>query len=217
MNMKLIALSALAALMTAGCGGGSSDSSSGAGTSNPPVVNPTPTPTPSKLAAYVGTWAAACDGRELPSVTVTETPGVKDSIDFEVKSEYFKNTGCTGAIVGTETLTAKFTATYVGTADAGIVFTAGSASVPSKVDLITLRAPAHTMKIEGPGVVRTIKNGQAQWCMDFGGGNSSCVYDEGAIAAQGPISGGMHATGNKMYTLVPSGSIYGVDEAYTKR
>lgn len=217
MNMKLIALSALAALMTAGCGGGGSDSTSGAGASNPPAVNPTPAPAASKLAAYVGTWTAPCDDHEMPSVTITETPGVKDSVDLDLKSEYYKNRGCTGAIVGTETLTAKFSATYTGTADSGIVFTAGSASVPSKVDLVTVRAPAYSMKIEGPGVVRTIKNGKAQWCMDFGGGNSTCVYDDGLTAAQAPISGGMYATGNKLYTLLPSGSIFGVDEAYTKR
>lgn len=217
MNTKLIALSALAALITAGCGGGGSSESTsgGAGTSNPPVV--IPPPAASKLAAYIGSWTAACDQHELASLTITETPGVKDSIDLDFKSEYYKNSGCTGAIVGTETRGAKYSAAYTGTADSAIVFSAGSAAVPSKVDLATVRAPAYALKVEGSGVVRTIKNSQAQWCMDFGDGSSTCVDDDGLLPGLPPTNVGLHAKGNAIYTLFQPSNNYSVDQAYFRR
>ena len=216
MNTKLLSLIALTSLLAAGCGGGGSSSNSSPLPTTPPPA-PAPTPTPSKLAAYLGTWEAACDGHELAIITVTETPNVSDSIDVAIKSEYFMNKGCTGAIVGTETLSAKFNAVHNGIADAGVVFTRGTPSVTTRIDLITVRSPAYTMSIEGSGVVRTIKDGRAQWCMTFAAGSSMCVYDNGTVAAEGPTSAGMYASGNKMYTLTPNGSLYAADEVYTKR
>ncbi|MDM5181644.1 hypothetical protein PO883_31180 [Massilia sp. DJPM01] len=213
MNINTIALSTLATVLLAGCGGGGSSG----GSPTPSTPTPTPTPVVSKLAAYTGNWVAPCDSHELASMVISDTPGVADSVDIEVKSDYYMNKDCTGAVVGSEKLSAKFTAAYSGSADTATVLTPGSQSVPLKLDLLTLRAPRRTMSIDGPGVVHTVKNGQAQWCMNFAKGESSCVQDEGILEAQGPLNGAFYANGGKLYLLSPSGSVYSTDEIYTRR
>jgi hypothetical protein len=196
-----------ASILTA-CGGGGSSSPS---STTQPVVA-------SKLAAYAGVWATPCDGHELTTLTVSEAAGAKDTLTVVPKTEYFTLEGCTGPVVGTETQSGNYTIAYTGVADAGVVFSAGAGTVTTKIDLVTLSAPALRVSIIGSGVVHSINsNGQAQWCMDFGNGNTACVNDYGLEPAIPATNTALHINGNKMYTLSASGSIYGVDESFTKR
>lgn len=199
------------AIVLAACGGGGSSSSP---TTNPITQQPV---IASKLAAYAGSWVAACDGHELTSLTVNETSGATDTITIIPKTEYFLESGCSGTVVATETQSANYTMAYKGTADAGVVFSQGASSITTKIELVTLSAPALSVSITGSGVVHTINNGQAQWCMSFAGGNSSCVMDEGLEPAVPQTDVAMHVSGNKLYLLTPNGNIYAADEVYTRR
>jgi hypothetical protein len=198
-----LSLALLSASILAACGGGGSPSSP------PPVVA-------SKMAAYAGVWSAPCAGHELVTLTVTES-SAKDTITVASKSEYFMQSGCTGAIVGTETQSANYTVAHTGVADAGVVFTQGGASVPTKIDLVTLSAPALRVSIVGTGVSHGVENGQTLWCMAYENGNRECVVDQGLEAATPPTSTAMHVGGNKLYVLTASGTSYLAGTAFTKR
>jgi len=211
--MKQIILAALAAMALAACGGGGG----GSGTTAPaPAPAPVTPPPVSQLAGYVGAWVSACDGRELNSVTVTRASGSADAIVISYKSDYYANLNCTGNVVATWTQSADATAVYAGSVDASIVFTPGTNATAARVDKVTATLPAHTESVVGSNVTHTVRNGQAMWCIDFGGGSSSCSYDQGAQPAQ-TVAGGLYMRGNELFELSPSGSTYVVNERFTRK
>lgn len=209
--MKKFALATTVALMVSACGGGGGDS----GSATSPVAT-TPTAPTAQLAGYLGTWVTNCDGREQDVATITRPAGSTDAITISYKTEYYAGLNCTGNIVATWTQSADVTAVYDGSVDSSIVFTAGSAAVPAKVDKVKATLPAHTQSVVGPNVIHTVKNGQAQWCIDFGGGNSTCIYDDGAQPAAS-VSGGLYLRGNEMFELTPNGSTYVVNERFVRK
>lgn len=204
--MKKIMLNGIsvAIIALAGCGGGGGGDS----TSTPPVET-------ARLAPYIGSWTEGCDGHELATHVVSRTSA--DTINFAAKSQYFANSGCTGAVLGTETSSANVTMTYTGVSDSSVVLKAGSAAVPARIDLVTARLPQGSTTVTGPGVVHTVKNGQAQWCIAFSAGESICIMDEGVEPAQGPISAGLYATGNEMHLVLASGGTYVSDLRLVKQ
>jgi hypothetical protein len=191
----------------AGCGGGGGGDTP---VSTAPVVV-------ERLAAYIGSWSSACAGHEIDSSTLVRTPGTTDSINITNKSEYYAGANCTGTILGTSTDSAIFTAKYVATVNSSVIFTTGSAAVPTTLDQVTASRTQGVQTVSGPGVVRTVKNGQPQWCIDFGGGNSTCIMDMGTQPAQSGASGGLLLQGNNMFVLSPSGSVYTIDSKLTKK
>lgn len=205
--MKKIMLSSIvvAIFALAGCGGGGGGSES----------TPTPLPEPVRLAPYIGSWTEGCDGHELATHVIARTSA--DTINFAAKSQYFANSGCTGAILGTETSSANVTMTYTGVTDSSVVLKAGSAAVPAKIDLVTVRLPQGSTTVTGPGVVHTVKDGQARWCITYSVGNSVCIIDDGVEPAQGPISAGLYATGNEMHLVLASGGTYASDLRLVKQ
>lgn len=207
--MKRTWLAALAALALSGCGGGGG--SGGSATPAPVATAPV-----SQLAAYAGTWISACDGRELNSVTITRASGSADAIVISYKSDYYANLGCTGNVVATWTQSADATAVYAGSVDSSIVFTAGATPTPARVDKVTATLPAHTQSVVGTNVTHTVQFGQAQWCINFGDGTSTCVHDRGAQPAQ-TVDGGLYLRGNEMFELTPSGSTYVVNERFVRK
>ncbi len=208
--MRHMWLAAVAAIVMTGCGG--SGGSSGGTTAPPPVA----TVPPSALAAYVGTWVSACDERELNTVTITRAAGSADAIVVSYKSDYYANLNCTGAIVATWTQSADVSAVYAGSVDSSIVFTPGTSATAARVDKVTATLPAHTESVVGSNVTHTVRNGQAMWCIDFGGGNSSCIYDQGAQPSQ-TVAGGLYLRGNELFELSPSESTYVVNERFTRK
>lgn len=206
--MRNILVAAAGALILTACGGGGGTS----GTSTTPVAT---TPAP-QLASYIGNWASSCYNHAIDSAAITRTPGTTDSLTIAFKTDYYINANCTGNIVATWTQGANATAVYSGTVDSSIVFTPGAAAVAAKVDKVTATMPQTTASVTGTGVVHTVVNGQAQWCINYGNGNTNCIKDEGTIA---PTSqpGGLYLQGNVLYELVPSGSIYTVNEAFNKQ
>lgn len=207
--MKKFMFAVVASAGLSACGGGGG----GSGDVAPPVQQAPVFP----LAAYIGTWAGDCANHEMDTVTITRPAGSLDTIILAFRTEYFSGANCTGTILATETQSADASATYAGTADSSIVFTQGATAVAAKVDRVTASLPQHTRSIVGPGVVHTVVNGQAQWCINYGGGNSTCVRDDGTYAAQTGVAGGLHARGNEFFELSPSGNLYVVNQRFTKK
>jgi hypothetical protein len=199
-----LAVIAVTSLISACGGGGGSGGSVSAGLP----------PTPVALAAYAGVWEAACNFHQRE--TATFTLDASSALSISTKTEYFSATGCTGNILGTRTLSANFSAVYAGTVDASVQLAAGAATTAIKVDTVTSSAPSFSAQVTGPGVVRTTTNGKAQWCIDFGGGSSTCINDDGVQPAK-TSGGGLYLIGNKLFSLEVSGTSFVVGGIYTKK
>lgn len=171
----------------------------------------------SSMKAYLGTWSGPCDGRSIERVAITESPTVPNGIELAIATDYFAQPGCGGAIVATETMSALIQATHSGRTNSAIVPYERAPSFPAVIDLASLTLPGHTRSVTGPAVTQTVINGQAQWCIKFDGGSSTCIHDDGFTPAQGPISGGFYATADTMYLVSPVGSIYYAEAIYTRR
>lgn len=206
--MKIIALSAAIALTLTACGGGGGTSASGA---TPVAATPL-----TQLASYIGNWTSACYDHAMDSAAISRTPGTNDSISIAFKTDYYVNANCTGNILGTYSESAGPTAVYAATVDASVVLAQGAAASSIKVDKINATKPAGAALVTGTGVVRTVTNGQVQWCIDFGGGRTTCINDQGAYAASSQ-TGGLYLQGNTLYELVVNGSAYLVNEVFTRQ
>lgn len=202
---KAFTISALCGLI-AGCGGGGSDA----------PANTAPAPV-ERLASYIGSWSSDCANHEIDSSSIVRTPGTTDTINITNKTDYYTGVNCTGTILGTSTDSTTFTAKYVATVNSSVVLTAGGAAVPTTLDQVTASRTQGVQTVSGPGVVHTVKNGQPQWCIDFGGGNSTCIMDIGTQPAQSGASGGLLLQGTNLFVLASSGSAYTVDQKLTRK
>jgi hypothetical protein len=197
---------ALVSVFVTACGGGGDGGGS--------ASSPAPAPAPSALAAYAGTWEAACDAHERETAIFTLDGA--GALVISTKNEYFTNVGCTGAILATETLSANFKAVFAGAVNASVQLAAGAALSAISVDTVNSSAPSLSMQITGPGVVRATKNGQAQWCISYGGGSQTCVNDDGVQPARS-ARGGLYLKGNQLFSLDASGSTFVVGGIYTRK
>lgn len=202
---NIFGLSIIAMALSACGGGGGSD---GAATAV------TPQPSASALAPYVGVWESPCDSRERETATFTLTPA--GTLSITTKDEYFAVVGCTGPVLATLTLSASYTAVFTGTTDAAVQLAQGAAATPIKVDVVTSSVPAVSLQVAGPGVVRSTLNGKSQWCIDFGGGASTCIEDQGLQPAAS-ARGGLYIKGNQLFSLGPNGASFVVEGIYTRK
>lgn len=192
--------------LLAGCGGGGGD----AGNSNAGAIGGTPA-----LAAYVGTWQAPCDGHERETMVVTLKADGSGSLEFTPTTETYLKAGCGGALLGTETMSAKISASPDGVADILLKLTDNGAATSVRIDKINLSIPAFTFSVTGAGVQYVKKDGKQQWCIEYEGG-SSCLLDEGMRPAQ-TVAGGIFLRDNNLYTVVKSDSGYLPDMLYVKK
>ncbi|MFD2365936.1 DUF4214 domain-containing protein [Pseudoduganella sp. GCM10020061] len=170
-----------------------------------------------RLAAYLGTWTTPCEWHSRDVITITESPGSETTAYIAPKTEYYATENCEGPVIATESLSASIIAVHTGKVNSAIVFQEGAASVPAAVDMISVSLPAHSTYVMGTAVTQTVYGGKAQWCIDYGGGNSTCIDDPGFTPAQGPENGGLYVNGNTIYLLSPVSSIFYADAAYTRR
>jgi hypothetical protein len=206
---NLVVMSAIAAMISACGGGGGGGGETGrtpAAESAPPV---------NKLAAYVGNWSTDCNDHKIGNATITSPSN--NTIKITSRTDYHTGADCTGAIIATETDGVDVTGTYTETVDSSIVFTQGAAATLAKVDKFTASFPRHTHSVTGTGVTHVVVNGQAQWCIDFGGGNQTCIWDRGTYPDQNGIPDAAYLQGNVLYELEPSGSLYVVNARFNKR
>lgn len=190
-------------MVIAGCGGGNS--------------TPSPPPASEKLGAYIGTWESDCSAGFRETLTNTRTQGSSDSITSSLKGQWFAEANCTGAVVATLTESSDITAKYVATVSAPVILTTGTAPVSADVDQVLGSQPAFSEALTGPAVVRSVTNGQAQWCFTVAGGDTHCHPDSGPQPAVSNESAALHLRGNDMYILFQNSGIYTVDAKYTKK
>jgi hypothetical protein len=215
-NMKHLAYAVVAAAVLAGCGGGGPSTDAGSASASTPGVQP-----PQKLGAYFGTWSSDCANHAVDTATIVNGawghPEFQtDVINITIRTDYYNNANCTGNIIATVTPSTYATAMYVDSANAPVVLTPGAPPVTVKVDKVSATLSAHTVTVSGSAVTHTVMNGQAQWCIDYGG-NSTCLKDEGTYPAQGTSTGGLYLQGSTLYELELNGSVYTVDERFTKQ
>jgi hypothetical protein len=205
----------------AGCGG--SDGGAGtpaSATTASPVVGTGNAASPAistKVSPYLGEWYGGCTRRMREKVSISRDPAGGDRILVSVTSDHHQNIGCTGAVVATQGLDIPgMQVAITGSTNAGVLFAPGTMAVQSAIDLISASLPAHHLQVTGTTVTHTVKDGQAQWCIDFGGGNSTCLYDEGLYPAQTAVSGAIMVNENKLYIMWPAGSEYTADLTYSR-
>ena len=202
MKKLLAVLAGSAAALLTGCGGGGS---SDAGNSN----------AGSTLAPYVGTWQAPCDEHERQTLVVTAKADGSGAMELTYTIETYLKTGCSSTLLGTETMTAKMSATPDGVADVLVKLTENGATSTVRIDKLNLSMPAYAFNVTGPGVQYVKKDGKQQWCIEYDGG-STCLLDEGMRPAQ-TIKGGILLRDNKLYTFSHNGTSYEPDMLYVKK
>jgi hypothetical protein len=132
------------------------------------------------------------------------------------KVDFFAAADCTGPLLATSTTTAHLTSKFVAAIDSAVAFAPASAGVMTKIDQVTSSIPQSSIVFTGSGVVHTVSDGIPQACVDFGGGQSTCVT-EGLLPAKSGIEEALLLQGGTFYVLVPSGSGYTVHLEYTKK
>ncbi|WP_300754600.1 hypothetical protein [Janthinobacterium sp.] len=195
-------LLATSAALLAGCGGGgSSDSVQPAGQA---------------LAGYVGSWQADCDDHERESAVITLSPSGNGSIDIATTSNYYSGRDCSGALLATQTISAKISASPNGTVDTSVKLSANTAASTITVNKINSTLPQYQLSVTGPGVKYVTIANQQQWCIDFGNGSSTCIYDEGTQKAQ-TNTGGLYLRGNEMFVLGTTSTGFAFDTRYVRQ
>ena len=149
------------------------------------------------------------------SMVVTLKGDGSGALEFTPTTETYFKADCSGALLGTETMSAKISAAPDGTADIQIKLTNNGAATSVRIDKLTLSIPAYSFSVTGPGVQYVKKEGQQQWCIDYEGG-STCLIDEGMRPPQ-TIAGGVFLRDNNLYTVVKDGGAYVPDMLYVKK
>lgn len=201
---KIVAvfLTSSTALLT-GCGGGGGSGDAG-------NIN-----AGSTLASYVGTWQAPCDEHERETMVIAAKADGSGAMELTSTTETYLKTGCSGTLLGTETMSAKITATPDGVADVLAKLTENGSASNVRIDKLNLSIPAYSFSVAGPGVQYVKKDGKQQWCIDYEGG-STCLLDEGMRPAQ-TIKGGIFLRDNNLYTFSHNGTSYVPDMLYVKK
>lgn len=208
--MKTRVCTAAAIILLGGCGGGGG-ADSGTGSASTPARH---------LDAYLGTWVSSCTSHAIDTIVIAAAPGGADAITVMPTTDYYANADCTGGIVATLTQSASATATYTGTVEAPVASPPPLHSVVAgaKVDTLSANLPAHTVSVTGTAVTHTVVNGQAQWCIAYADGSSTCLQDKGTLPAQANVAGGLWLNGNLLYDLTaPRNGIYYAEQVYTKK
>lgn len=192
--------------LLAGCGGGASD----AGNSSTLLSGGT-----SEQPAFLGTWQAPCDGHERQILVVALKGDGSGALALTPTTETYREAGCGGALLATESMSAAISAAPDGIADILLKLTDNDAATDVRIDRVTLSIPAFSFNVAGPGVQYVAKDGKQQWCIAHDGG-PTCILDEGTRAAQ-TVAGGMFLRDNQLYTVVKVGDAYLPDTRYVKK
>ena len=198
---KIVAvLAGSAATLLAGCGGGGSDS----GTS-------------SALAAYVGTWQSACDNHDRQVLVVALKGDGSGSLELTPTGETYFKADCSGAVIATDSTSAKITGKPDGTADMLIKLSDNAAATNLRVDKITSSLPSYTFLRTGATIKYTLMDGKNHWCVPVDNGES-CMEDQGTLPALS-VPGGLSLRGNDLYTVMldPEKGVYVLDIHYVKK
>lgn len=217
------ALLVFACLGLSGCGGGGGGgASAGANTAsvNPPVTvtpppPPPPPPGPTTLAPYIGTWYGPCQGRMQDTAVLSPSAGGANAVQLNLVRNFHASDSCTGAVAGTETLSADFSLAYGSTTTASAILTAGAAAQQAPLDLVTITIPAYTRSRSGAAVTTsTNAAGVRTWCIAYADG-PLCTTDAGLQPAANAAAA-LTLDDGDLVLLSPAGGGYIADARYTK-
>ena len=186
---------ALTAMLSA-CGGGGGSAGSG----NTPLPDPTPVGGP--LKKYEGAWLDACDSHSRDSTSITATNG-GNTLLMTVKTEFYANAGCTGAVVATGTYPGPaITLTYASTVQNASVKLSSGELVTAAVDVGDAAASGQNIIFTGSGVTSRTVNGRTVWHIEFGQGSTDVQFE----LATGSSKGGLLLRNGELWTVTPSGT-----------
>lgn len=201
--IRYIGIAAMLVLFGGCSGGGGGGSGSGGGSGFPNATK------------YVGTWVGGCSSGSGSSnrdtLSITESNG--QLVGSQI-TEYFGITGCTGAVLATNTYSASGTLTYVSTVPALVVLSQSGTPSSIQVDKITSLLPQGFDTVTGAGVTKVVNNGQPQWCFYYNSGGT-CINDNGVQAAK-TSSGAIYTQGNQLFELDLVNGVYTVGLLFTK-
>jgi len=191
---NLLSTVAITIPLLAACGGGG-------GASDPVPDSSRP------LAKFVRSYVY-CDGNERAQLTIAEVNST--TISLTIKSDYYQNTNCAGAIVGTESVSAPIQAIHQSTGSATVTgWPAANSTATLSVDRTTFQIPALTTTVTGTGV--TTVNGER--CVAYTNGRT-CI-DVSPTTAQ-TIVGGLAFTDTALLILTATSTGYTREEAYPR-
>ncbi|CAN7672927.1 hypothetical protein LJR289_005266 [Pseudoduganella sp. LjRoot289] len=186
---------ALAILLSA-CGGGGGSSGSG----NTPLPDPTPPGGP--LKKYEGVWLDACDSHSRDSTTIAAANG-GNTLLMSVKTEFYANAGCTGAVVATGTYPGPaVTFNYSSAVQNASIKLPSGETVTAAVDVGDASASGQAIAFTGSGVSSRIVNGRTVWHIEFSQGSTDVQFD----LATGTSKGGLLLRNGELWTVTPSGT-----------
>ncbi len=153
-----VLLTALAA-----CGGGSGGSDSGQGI---------PTQVAGALQKYEGVWIRPCAAHNRDTMTLVAS-NAGATLSFTLKTEYFANADCSGAVVATGTYGQAATVLqYTGTVKDANVHMPNGEVVTVNVDQGNATATTTPITFTGSGVTSSVVNGKTVWHIQFGQGST---------------------------------------------
>jgi hypothetical protein len=152
-----VLLTALASALTA-CGGGGN---SGQGL---------PAQVSGALQKYEGVWIRPCTAHSRDTMTLAATNNGA-TLSFTIKTEYFANPDCSGAVVATGAYAQPATVLqYTGTVkDANVTMPNGE-TVTANVDQGDATATTSPITFTGSGVTSSVVNGKTVWHIQFSQG-----------------------------------------------
>lgn len=189
--MKRSAL--LLTMVLAGCGGGGSDGDAQGS---------------SPLTKYVGVYKDECDGNDIATVTMTTT--ASGALSVALREEIYRDSGCTGGIIGVAYWSSIGTITYQSTVSAAVSgYPATGSYSTMMVDRIKATASGQMPTLSGSGLVYS--NGQ--YCFNYTNGQT-CVSTDAAGSTQ---DGGIAQVGNQMLELDVVSGGFSVAAVHTKQ
>lgn len=196
MQRNSAGLATILAVLLSACGGGGG--SAGSGTS--PLPDPTPAGGP--LKKYEGVWLDACDSHSRDSTSIVATNG-GNTLLMSVKTEFYANTGCTGAVVATGTYPGPaITLAYASTVQNASLKLPSGEIVTAAVDTGDATASGQSIIFTGSGVTSRLVNGKTVWHIEFNQGSTDVQFD----LATGTSKGGLLLRNGELWTVTPSGT-----------
>lgn len=192
---RIPACLALATVLTA-CGGGGGGAGSGAA----PLPDPTPSTGP--LKKYEGAWIAPCEGhsRETTSMVAANNG---NTLQLNLKTDFYANTGCTGVIIATATYSGPvITLNFTSTVKNASVKLASGETVTADVDVGGTVAAGQTATITGTGVTSRIVNGKTVWTFAFSEGSAEAQFEP----VTGTGTGALTLRNGELWSLTVSGT-----------
>lgn len=129
-----------------------------------------PTQVSAALQKYEGVWIRPCAAHNRDTMTLSSSNGGA-TLSFTIKTEYFANADCTGAVVATGTYKQpSIVMQYTGSIKDASVKLRNGETVTQAVDQGTTTASGESITFTGSGVTSSTVGGKTVWHITFSQG-----------------------------------------------